>query len=63
MSTPPGNSTADERKISFNLRRTRLRFTAFPTFFETERPNLGLPAAFGRAWTEKNLPLQTEPSR
>jgi hypothetical protein len=56
-STSIGSSAAEERKISLSLRRTALRLTAFPTFLETERPNLALPTEFGKVWTEKSLPL------
>jgi hypothetical protein len=42
-----GSPTEEERKISLSLRRTLLRFTAVPTFLETERPNLGLATEFG----------------
>lgn len=44
-----GSPAEEERKISLSLRRTPLRFTAVPTFLETERPNLGLPTEFGKA--------------
>jgi hypothetical protein len=52
-----GSLHEEERKISLSLLRTALRFTAVPTFLETERPNLGLPIEFGKVWTEKSLPL------
>jgi hypothetical protein len=52
-----GSLAEEERKISLNLLRTALRFTAVPTFLETDKPNLGLPTEFGKAWTEKSLPL------
>lgn len=47
-SSSPGSSATEERKTSLSRRRTPLRFTAVPTFLETERPNLGLPAVFGK---------------
>jgi hypothetical protein len=56
-SSSPGSMAEVERKISLSLLRTALRFTAVPTFLDTERPNLGLPTEFGKAWTEKSLPL------
>src|ERR671911_3173299 len=43
-----GSPTEEERKISLSFRRTPLRFTAVPTFLETERPNLDLPIEFGK---------------
>jgi hypothetical protein len=52
-----GSLAEEERKISLNLLRTALRFTAVPTFLETDKPNLGLPTEFGKACTEKSLPL------
>lgn len=56
-SSSTGSVGEVERKISLSLLRTALRLTAVPTFLETERPNLGLPTEFGKAWTEKSLPL------
>lgn len=47
MSTSPGSRPAAQRNISLILRRTEFRFTALPTFLETDRPNLGLSNAFG----------------
>ena len=56
-SRSPGSLAEEERKISLNLLRTALRFTAVPTFLETDKPNLDLPTEFRKAWTEKSLPL------
>lgn len=56
-SSSSGSISEVDRKISLSLLRTALRFTAVPTFLDTERPNLGLPTEFGKACTEKSLPL------
>lgn len=57
ISRSPGISDIVARNTSFSRLRTALRTTALPTFLETDRPNLGVPNSFGKAWTENNLPL------
>src|SRR5918994_6379334 len=56
-SRSPGISEVDARNTSLSLRLTVLRATAVPTLRDTERPRRGLPCSFGKAWTEKRLPL------
>jgi hypothetical protein len=48
-SNPPGRPSAEQRKISFNRRRTPLRLTAVPTFLETESPSLAPSRVLGKA--------------
>jgi hypothetical protein len=42
---------------SLSLLRTAFLVTALPTFRETDSPSRGVPCSFGKACTEKSLPL------
>lgn len=48
-------------KTSRKRRRTVLRTTALPTFFETESPRRKAPSSFRKACTEKSFPLKGVP--